>query len=48
MEEVEMNIVPIDTDLEFLLLNSCAIDAIKIQTIVENFIREKNIPAYSV
>ena len=39
--ELEMEIVPIDTDLEFLLVNSCTIDAIKIQTIVEDFIRGK-------
>jgi len=36
-----MEIIPIDADLEFLLVNSCAINVIKVQTIVENFIRNK-------
>ena len=36
-----MEIIPTDTDLEFLLVNSCAINVIKVQTIVENFIRDK-------
>merc|ERR1711913_255458 len=40
-EKVEMEIIPTETDLEFLLVNSCAINVIKVQTIVENFIRDK-------
>ena len=33
--------VPEETDLEILLINSCKIDAIKVQTVVEEFIRDK-------
>merc|ERR1711874_102660 len=40
-KEAEVEIIPIDADLEFLLVNSCAINVIKVQTIVENFIRNK-------
>merc|ERR1711874_519109 len=40
-EEDEIDIVPTETDLEILLINSCRIDAIKVQTIVESFVREK-------
>ena len=36
-----MEIIPINADLEFLLVNSCTIDVPKVQTIVENFIRDK-------
>merc|ERR1711874_521822 len=39
--EEEIDIVPTETDLEFLLINSCKIDVIKVQTIVESFIRGK-------
>ena len=35
-------IVPDKTDLEILLINSCKIDAIKVQTILENFIIDKD------
>ena len=35
------DVVPINTDLEVLLINSCKIDAIKVQTIVEDFIADK-------
>merc|ERR1711874_145308 len=40
-KEAEVEIIPIDADLEFLLVNSCAINVIKVQTIVENIIRNK-------
>merc|ERR1711874_488909 len=40
-DNTEIEIVPTEADLEFLLVNSCKIDAIKVQTIVENFIRGK-------
>ena len=40
-DKPEIEIVPTETDLEFLLVNSCTINAIKVQTIVENFIRGK-------
>ena len=40
-DSTEIEIVPTETDLEFLLINSCTINAIKVQTIVENFIRKK-------
>ena len=33
--------VPEETDLEILLINSCKIDVIKVQTVVEEFIRNK-------
>ena len=36
------SMVPEGTDLEVLLINSCRIDAIKVQTIVESFIRGKD------
>merc|ERR1711874_564161 len=39
------NMVPIDTDLEILLINSCKINALKVQDIVEHFIKSK---AYTV
>merc|ERR1711874_718770 len=40
-EKVDIEIIPTETNLEFLLVNSCAINVIKVQTIVENFIRDK-------
>ena len=40
-EEIRIEIIPVETDLEILLVNSCAVDALKIQTIVEDFIRGK-------
>ena len=46
--EAEVDIIPTEADLEFLLINSCKIDAIKVQTIVEGFIRGKNTLVYSV
>merc|ERR1711913_190702 len=33
--------IPTDTDLEVLLINSCRIDATKVQTIVTNFVEDK-------
>merc|ERR1711874_351574 len=45
-EEMETNNevlkIPTDTDLEVLLINSCRIDATKVQTIVTNFIEDKD------
>ena len=38
---VDIDIQPIDINLEFLLLNTLVINAIKVQTVVENFIRGK-------
>ena len=35
-------VVPLDTDLEVLLVNSCKIDAIKVQTIINEFITGKD------
>ena len=40
-ESTEIEIVPVEADLEILLVNSCAITATKVQTIVEDFIRTK-------
>ena len=37
----EVIVVPTDTDLEVLLINSCRIDATKVQTIVNNFVEDK-------
>ena len=36
-----MYVIPIDTDLEFLLLNSRKIDAVKVQTVIDKFIKGK-------
>ena len=41
-EVADIGIVPIETDLEVLLINSWKIDAIKVQTIVEDFIKDKS------
>ena len=35
-------VVPLDTDLEVLLVNSCKIDAIKVQTIIDEFMTDKD------
>ena len=40
-DKTEIEMIPVDTDLEVLLVNSWKIDAPKIQTIVEDFIRDK-------
>ena len=40
-EEKEIEAAPEDTDLEVLLINSCKIEAGKVQTIVEEFMRDK-------
>merc|ERR1712179_212032 len=37
-----LEVVPVNTDLEVLLLNSRKIDAVKVQTIVEDFMVDKN------
>ena len=37
----EVIVVPTDIDLEILLINSCKINATKVQTIVNNFIEDK-------
>ena len=39
--ESNKNIVPPDTDLEILLINSCQINAMKVQTIINEFMTEK-------
>ena len=41
-----LEVVPLGTDLEVLLINSCRIDAIKVQTIIDDFIAEKKIHNY--
>ena len=41
IEDIPAEVVPMDTDLEILLVNSCKIDAVKVQTIVEDFIRDR-------
>ena len=40
-EGMDLGKIPLDTDLEVLLVNSRKVDAPKIQTIVEDFIRDK-------
>jgi len=40
-DKIDIELVPIQTILEFLLINSCAINVIKVQTIVEKFIRDR-------
>ena len=37
----KLEIVPIDTDLEVFLINSCKIDTIKVQTIIDEFMTGK-------
>ena len=37
-----MEVVPLDTDLEVLLINSCKIDAVKVQTIIDEFMTDKD------
>ena len=37
-----INVVPLDTDLEVLLINSCKIDAVKVQTIIDEFMTDKD------
>ena len=41
MDSSSIDLIPIDTDLEFLLLNSRQIDAVKVQTMVDKFIKDK-------
>ena len=40
-ENINTEVVPLGTDLEVLLINSCKIDAIKVQTIIEDFMVDK-------
>ena len=40
-EEIIKDVVPLDTGLEILLINSCQINAIKVQTIINDFLTEK-------
>ena len=40
-EEIFKDVVPLDTDLEILLINSCQINALKVQTIINDFLTEK-------
>ena len=42
IDEINKDVVPLDTDLEVLLINSCQINAIKVQTIINEFLTEKN------
>ena len=42
IDESTTDVVPLDTDLEILLINSCQINAIKVQTIINDFLTEKN------
>ena len=42
LPEPTHDIVPIETDLEVLLINSGKIDAMKVQTIVNSFMKDKN------
>ena len=37
-----LEVVPLDTDLEVLLINSCKIDAVKVQTVIEEFMTDKD------
>ena len=40
--EGSKDIVPLDTDLEVLLINSCQINAMKVQTIINEFMTERD------
>merc|ERR1712030_239882 len=42
MGKSDTEMVPVETDLEVLLINSWKINVTKVQTIVEEFIRDKN------
>ena len=46
MNNPDMDIIPIDIDLEFLLLNSRKIDAVKVQTVVDKFINGKEYSSF--
>ena len=41
LNDTSIEIVPIDTNLEILLLNTLIINATKVQTVVESFVRNK-------
>ena len=36
-----LEVVPLGTELEILLINSCKIDATKVQTIIDDFVVEE-------
>ena len=38
----DIEVVPLDTDLEVLLINSCKIDAVKVQTIIDGFMTDRD------
>ena len=38
----DIEVVPLDIDLEVLLINSCKIDAVKVQTIIDEFMTDKD------
>ena len=42
LDENGVDVVPLDTDLEVLLINSCKIDAVKVQTIINEFMTDKD------
>merc|ERR1711888_194572 len=42
IDEEGKDVVPLDRDLEILLINSCKINVMKVQTIVNNFIIDKD------
>merc|ERR1711888_219135 len=42
IDEEGKDVVPLDTDLEILLINSCKINVMKVQTIVNNFMIDRN------
>ena len=46
ISNLDIEILPVDIDLEFLLLNSLIIDAVKVQTVVDNFITGKEYSSF--
>ena len=47
LENEEIDIVPEGVNWEVLLINSLTINTIKVQTIIEKFIRNKNYTSFS-
>ena len=39
--DLTARVVPLDTDLEVLLINSCKIDAVKVQNIIDEFMTDR-------
>ena len=39
--DMTAKVVPLDTDLEVLLINSCKIDAVKVQNIIDEFMIDR-------